>query len=134
MGELCDGQHQTNSPTAKMSDDESCLSAEERKMTKTMFKTKRERVRTKESDELDETLKVYIDEWRDRRQKELDELSKLKEKQAKRRVLRAEEEKKLLEQKKLEEERKKKEDEEEKKKELEIKKLKLEEEEKARME
>merc|ERR1712106_461068 len=103
------------------SDDESCFSAEERKMTKTMFKTKRERVRTKESDELDETLKVYIDEWRDRRQKELDELSKLKEKQAKRRVLRAEE-------------KKKKEDEEEKKKELEIKKLKLEEEEKARME
>lgn len=44
-----------------------------------MFKTKRERVRTKEMDELDETLKVYIDEWRDRRQKELDELSKLKE-------------------------------------------------------
>merc|ERR1712128_7186 len=29
--------------------------------TKTMFKTKRERIRTKESDELDETLKVYID-------------------------------------------------------------------------
>merc|ERR1711874_527156 len=64
------------------------------------FKTKRERVRTKEMDELDETLGVYINEWRDRRQKELDELSKLKEKQAKRRVLRAEEEKKLLEQKK----------------------------------
>merc|ERR1739840_34400 len=98
----------TNSPTAKMSDDESCFSAEERKMTKTMFKTKRERVRTKESDELDETLKVYIDEWRDRRQKELDELSKLKEKQAKRRVLRAEEEKKLIEQKKIEEDKKKK--------------------------
>merc|ERR1711874_932515 len=60
-------------------------------------------------------LGVYINEWRDRRQKELDELSKLKEKQAKRRVLRAEEEKKLLEQKKQEEERKKKEEEEEKK-------------------
>merc|ERR1711909_72205 len=58
-----------------------------------------------------------------RRQKELDELSKLKEKQAKRRVLRAEEEKKLLEQKKQEEE---------KKKEQEEKKKKLEEEEKAR--
>jgi len=65
-----------------------------------MFKTKRERVRTKEMDELDETLNQYIDEWRGRRQKELDELTKLKEKQAKRRVLRAEEETKLLEQKK----------------------------------
>merc|ERR1739842_292075 len=119
---------QTNSPTAKMSDDESCFSAEERKMTKTMFKTKRERVRTKESDELDETLKEYIDEWRDRRQKELDELSKLKEKQAKRRVLRAEEEKKLIEQKKIEEDKKKKEEEEAKKIEQEEKKKKLEEE------
>merc|ERR1711913_128953 len=88
----------TNSPTTKMSDDESCFSAEERKPKAAMFKTKRERVRTKEMDELDETLGVYINEWRDRRQKELDELSKLKEKQAKRRVLRAEEEKKLLEQ------------------------------------
>merc|ERR1712138_108937 len=96
------------------------------------FKTKRERVRTKEMDELDETLKVYIDEWRDRRQKELDELSKLKEKQAKRRVLRAEEEKKLLEQKKQEEDRKKKEEEEAKKIEQEEKKKKLEEEEKAK--
>jgi len=120
----------TNSPTTKMSDDESCFSAEEPKAA--MFKTKRERVRTKEMDELDETLGVYINEWRDRRQKELDELSKLKEKQAKRRVLRAEEEKKLLEQKKQEEERKKKEEEEEKKREQEEKKKKLEEEEKAR--
>merc|ERR1711915_729170 len=81
----------------------------EGKMGKTIgFKVKREKVRTEESDALDETLKVYIEEWRDRRQKELDELSKLKDKQAKRRVLLAEEEKKLLAQKKEEEERKKK--------------------------
>merc|ERR1711862_151321 len=89
----------TNSPTANMSDDESCFSAEERNkkvVAKSMFKTKRERVRTKESDELDETLNQYIEEWRSRRQKEVDELVKLKEKQAKRRVLRAEEEKKLI--------------------------------------
>merc|ERR1711913_141963 len=89
----------TNSPTAKMSDDESCFSAEEKKkgkggkggVAKSMFKTKRERVRTKESDELDETLNTYIEEWRSRRQKEVDELDMLKEKQAKRRILRAEE-------------------------------------------
>merc|ERR1712142_1242245 len=117
----------TNSPTAKMSDDESCFSAEERKQPKTMFKTKRERVRTKEMDELDETLNQYIDEWRGRRQKELDELSKLKEKQAKRRVLRAE-------QKKIEEDRRKKEEEEQKKIELEEKKKKLESDEKAKLE
>merc|ERR1711915_539157 len=94
MGQLRFGQRQvnnnkTNSPTAKMSDDESAFSAEERKgkMGKTIgFKVKREKVRTEESDALDETLKVYIEEWRDRRQKELDELSKLKDKQAKRRV------------------------------------------------
>merc|ERR1711874_745870 len=112
MGQLL--YQATNSPTTKMSDDESCFSAEEPKAA--MFKTKRERVRTKEMDELDETLGVYINEWRDRRQKELDELSKLKEKQAKRRVLRAEEEKKLLEQKKQEEERKKKKKKKKKKK------------------
>jgi len=125
---------QTNSPTAKMSDDESCFSAEERKQPKTMFKTKRERVRTAEMDELDETLNQYIGEWRGRRQKELDELTKLKEKQAKRRLVRAEEEIKLLEQKKLEEEKRKKLEEEEKKKEAEEKKAKLEAEEKARLE
>merc|ERR1739840_48859 len=80
------------------------------------------------------TLKVYIDEWRDRRQKELDELSKLKEKQAKRRVLRAEEEKKLIEQKKIEEDQEQEQEQEAKKIEQEEKKKKLEEEEKARLE
>merc|ERR1711874_861938 len=129
----------TNSPTANMSDDESCFSAEERKkgqkgVAKSMFKTKRERVRTKESDELDETLNQYIEEWRNRRQKEIDELVMLKEKQAKRRILRAEEEKKLIAQKKEEEDRKKKEEEEAKRIEAEERKKKLEEEEKLRLE
>merc|ERR1712072_1438644 len=99
----------------------------ERKSKAAMFKTKRERVRTKEMDELDETLKVYIDEWRDRRQKELDELSKLKEKQAKRKVLRAEEEKKLTEQKRAEEDRKMREEAERKAQEQEQKRKRLEE-------
>ena len=36
--------------------------------------------------ELDEQLKVYIDEWRKQRAKELEDLRKLKEKQAKRKV------------------------------------------------
>merc|ERR1711872_1003452 len=122
--------YQTNSPTAKMSDDESCFSAEERNkkgVAKSMFKTKRERVRTKESDELDETLNQYIEEWSSRRQKEVDELVMLKEKQAKRRIVRAEEEKKLIAQKKEEEDRKKKEEEEAKKLEAEARKKKLEE-------
>merc|ERR1719446_1501404 len=56
--------------------------------------------------ELDEQLSEYIAEWRKQRQKEEDELNKLKDKQAKRKVLRAEEETKLTEQKKSEEERK----------------------------
>merc|ERR1712179_482772 len=66
--------------------------------------------------ELDETLAEYISEWRKQRQKELDALAALKEKQAKRRIQRAEEEKKLLEQKKLEAEKKRLEMEEAEKK------------------
>merc|ERR1711874_597545 len=87
----------------------------------------RERIMTKEMAELDETLAIYIEEWRARRQKELDELEKLKEKQAKRKVIRAEEEKKLLETKRLEEERKMKEEAEARLKEQEEKRKKLEE-------
>lgn len=82
---------------------------------------------TKEMAELDETLAVYIEEWRARRQKEIDELAKLKEKQAKRKVIRAEEEKKLLEQKALEEERIRKEEAEARFQEQEEKRKKLEE-------
>merc|ERR1719370_1065743 len=95
-----------------MSDDESCYSDSERKGKNAKLKLfkPRERIMTKEMAELDETLAVYIEEWRARRQKEIDELAKLKEKQAKRKVIRAEEEKKLLEQKALEEERIRKEE------------------------
>merc|ERR1712180_297364 len=77
-------------PTAKMSDDESCFSAEERNkkgkggVAKSMFKTKRERVRTKESDELDETLNQYIEEWRSRRRKERRKQGSWRQKQGKR--------------------------------------------------
>merc|ERR1719378_1408231 len=66
--------------------------------------------------------------------KGLDALAALKEKQAKRRIQRAEEEKKLLEQKKLEDERKQKEEAEAKAKEAERKRLEMEEAEKKRQE
>merc|ERR1712038_1521217 len=45
--------------------------------------------------ELDEQLREYINEWRKQRSKEEDELQRLKEKQAKRKEIRAEQEKKL---------------------------------------
>ena len=49
--------------------------------------------------ELDEQLREYINEWRKQRSKEEDELKRLKEKQAKRKEIRAEQEKKLAQQK-----------------------------------
>merc|ERR1712203_1264799 len=52
--------------------------------------------------ELDEQLKEYINEWRKQRGKEEEELKRLKEKQAKRKEIRAEQEKKLAQQKKEE--------------------------------
>merc|ERR1712029_1178204 len=55
--------------------------------------------------ELDEQLKEYINEWMKQRAKEEEELKRLKEKQAKRKEIRAEQEKKLAQQKKEEEER-----------------------------
>merc|ERR1712154_738692 len=55
--------------------------------------------------ELDEQLREYINEWRKQRSKEEEELQRLKEKQAKRKEIRAEQEKKLAQQKKEEEER-----------------------------
>merc|ERR1711872_1071001 len=82
--------------------------------------------------ELDEQLAEYIAEWRKQRGKEEDELRKLKEKQARRKVLRAEEEKKLTEQKKAEEERKLREEADKKAKEQEEKRKRLEEAEKKR--
>merc|ERR1712018_621557 len=54
--------------------------------------------------ELDEQLREYINEWRKQRGKEEDELKRLKDKQAKRKEIRAEQEKKLAQQKKEKEE------------------------------
>ena len=54
--------------------------------------------------ELDEQLREYINEWRKQRSKEEEELHRLKEKQAKRKEIRAEQEKKLAQQKKEEHE------------------------------
>ena len=55
----------------------------------------------KQKGELDEQLRDYINEWRKQREKEEEELKRLKEKQAKRKEIRAEQEKKLNQQKKV---------------------------------
>merc|ERR1712080_650989 len=83
---------------------------------------------------LNATLKEYISEWRKTREKEEEELMKLKEKQAKRKEIRAEQEKKLNQQKKEEEEKLRKEENEKKAKEAEEKKKRLEEAEAKRQE
>merc|ERR1711874_669860 len=62
--------------------------------------------------EIDEQLKDYIVEWRVQRQKEEDDLVKLKEKQVKRKAIRVDQEKKLAQQKKDEETRRQREVEE----------------------
>merc|ERR1712021_132799 len=81
----------------------------------------------KQKGELDEQLRDYINEWRKQREKEEEELKRLKDKQAKRKEIRAEQEKKLNQQKKEEEERLRKEEAEKKAKEAEEKKKRLEE-------
>merc|ERR1711913_175451 len=87
------------------SDDESAYSDADTRKKKTgganLFKERQQKTMT----ELDEQLAEYINEWRKQRQKEIDELDKLKEKQAKRRLIRAEEEKKLVEERERERER-----------------------------
>merc|ERR1711971_1202140 len=55
----------------------------------------------KQKEALNATLKEYISEWRKTREKEEEELKKLKEKQAKRKEIRAEQEKKLNQAKKV---------------------------------
>merc|ERR1712117_339319 len=55
--------------------------------------------------ELNEQLKEYIGEWRNQRAKEEEELKRLKDKQAKRKEIRAEQDKKLAAEKKQEEDR-----------------------------
>ena len=116
-----------------MSDDESAYSDAEKRRKKgdegANFLKNRQQMKMSE---LDEQLAEYIAEWRKQRSKEEDELRKLKEKQAKRKILRAEEEKKLTEQKKAEEERKLREESERKQKEQEEKRKRLEEAEKKR--
>jgi len=88
----------------------------------------------KRKEELNNQLKEYISEWRKTREKEEDELSKLKEKQAKRKEIRAEQEKKLNQQKKEEEEKLRKEEADKRAAEAEEKKKRLEEAEAKRQE
>merc|ERR1712170_234322 len=88
----------------------------------------------KRKEELNNQLKEYISEWRKTREKEEDELSKLKEKQAKRKEIRLGQEKKLNQAKREEEEKMKKEEAERKAKEAEEKKKRLEEAEAKRQE
>jgi len=59
--------------------------------------------------ELNESLKDYISEWRNQRAKEEEELRRLKDKQVKRKEIRAEQDKKLAAEKKAEEDKLKKE-------------------------
>ena len=66
--------------------------------------------------ELNEQLKEYIGEWRNQRAKEEEELKRLKDKQAKRKEIRAEQDKKLAAEKKQEEDRLKREEGKEKSK------------------
>lgn len=82
--------------------------------------------------DLDEQLKEYIMEWRKQRSKEEDELKKLKEKQGKRKVYRAEEEQRMALRKREEEERRQREVEEKKQRDIEEKRRRLEEAEKKR--
>jgi len=116
-----------------MSDDESAYSDAEKRKKKgddgANFLKNRQQMKMSE---LDEQLAEYIAEWRKQRQKEEDELNKLKDKQAKRKILRAEEEQKLTEQKKTEEDRKMREEAERKAQEQEAKRKRLEEVEKKR--
>merc|ERR1711962_1717538 len=88
----------------------------------------------KQKEALNATLKEYIAEWRKTREKEEEELKKLKEKQAKRKEIRAEQEKKLNQQKKEEEEKMRKEEADKRAAEAEEKKKRLEEAEAKRQE
>merc|ERR1711862_931751 len=79
-----------------------------------------------QKNELNEQLKEYITQWRDERSKEEDELKRLKEKQSKRKEIRAEQEKELARKKKEEEDLIKKADAEKKALEAEAKKKAME--------
>jgi len=78
-----------------------------------------------QKNELNNQLKEYINEWRKTREKEEDELQKMKEKQSKRKEIRKEQEMKMAQQKKEEEEKVKQEEAEKRAVELEEKKKRL---------
>jgi len=80
-----------------------------------------------QKNELNEQLREYITQWRDERSKEEDELKRLKEKQSKRKEIRAEQEKELARKKKEEEDLIKKAEAEKKALEAEAKKKAMEE-------
>merc|ERR1712157_16271 len=80
-----------------------------------------------QKNELNEQLKEYINQWRDERSKEEDELKRLKEKQSKRKEIRAEQEKELARKKREEEDMVKKAEAEKKAAEAEAKKKAMEE-------
>ena len=80
-----------------------------------------------QKNELNEQLRDYINQWRDERSKEEDELKRLKEKQSKRKEIRAEQERELARKKREEEELVKKAEAEKKAKEAEEKKKAMEE-------
>merc|ERR1712013_890393 len=71
-----------------------------------------------QKNELNEQLKDYINQWRDERTKEEAELKRLKDKQAKRKEIRAEQEKALAMKKREEEEKIRKEEAEIKRQEM----------------
>jgi len=80
-----------------------------------------------QKNELNEQLRDYINQWRDERSKEEDELKRLKEKQSKRKEIRAEQERELARKKREEEELVKKAEAEKKAQEAEAKKKAMEE-------
>merc|ERR1719466_457410 len=80
-----------------------------------------------QKNELNEQLKEYINQWREERQKEEGELKRLKEKQAKRKEIRAEQEKAMAKKKKEEEDKLRKEEAEKKAVEAAAKKKEMEE-------
>merc|ERR1712215_121569 len=80
-----------------------------------------------QKNELNEQLKEYINQWRDEKQKDEAEILRLREKQAKRKEIRAEQEKAMAQKKKEEEDKLRKEEAEKKAAEAEEKKKKMEE-------
>jgi len=80
-----------------------------------------------QKNELNEQLKEYINQWRDEKQKDEAEIVRLREKQAKRKEIRAEQEKAMAQKKKEEEDKLRKDEAEKKAAEAEEKKKKMEE-------